>query len=599
MGRWWLLAAMCGALVACDSADDPAKATDVAGPSVQDSDTDVGLELPDVPHFSTVTPDGLVEGEDAGGTPDAAAALCPSKGELGCSCDGPSDCLSGYCVPSRDGAVCTKLCVDDCPSGWGCKQDLGSKPDVKFVCIPLDLLLCAPCDTGADCSDAAYGLEGVCVPRGDDGAFCATKCAGDVPCPGGFECKTTTGADGKVRDLCVPAAGVCGCSAYAEATGATTACARQSEAGVCGGVRRCTDGALTECDAAEPQGETCNGKDDDCDGETDEGLDGAACSEANEWGTCEGTLSCQGGKAVCDASKPGEETCNGKDDDCDGATDEENASSCELFWRDEDDDGFGKTGDSACLCKAKAPYTAAETGDCDDASAAVHPQATEACNGVDDNCNGAKDEGQDQEGCTPFYADTDGDSYGVGVPQCLCKKAAPYTAEAAGDCNDADGAAHPGAQETCDGKDNDCDGAIDEEGAQGCQDHYTDEDDDDHGTLPKKCLCTPEGVFKAKKGDDCYDQSALAMPGQTGWFTEDRGDGSFDYDCDGAEKQHWEDIAECKVGCVGTPGWATDGTEPAGCGVKATWSEACYFNAWECTAFVCCYPEEDRVQECR
>jgi hypothetical protein len=96
--------------------------------------------------------------------------------------------------------------------------------------------------------------------------------------------------------------------------------------------------------------------------------------------------------------------------------------------------------------------------DCNDADPNVHPGAAETCNGIDDNCDGQIDEdslGVDSDGdgipnaCDPCMdLDLDGYAYqdGCGMPK---------------DCNDADPAVHPGAAETCDGSDNDCDGAVD------------------------------------------------------------------------------------------------------------------------------------------
>ena len=46
--------------------------------------------------------------------------------------------------------------------------------------------------------------------------------------------------------------------------------------------------------------------------------------------------------------------------------------------------------------------------DCNDADASVHPEAVEVCNEIDDNCDGAVDEGVEET----FYRDEDGDSYG-------------------------------------------------------------------------------------------------------------------------------------------------------------------------------------------
>jgi hypothetical protein len=71
----------------------------------------------------------------------------------------------------------------------------------------------------------------------------------------------------------------------------------------------------------------------------------------------------------------------------------------------------------------------------------VHPGATETCNGMDDDCNSAVDEGFDKDN-DGFYACAHG--------------------TLAADCNDNDGTIHPGATEICNAKDDDCNAAIDE-----------------------------------------------------------------------------------------------------------------------------------------
>ena len=94
--------------------------------------------------------------------------------------------------------------------------------------------------------------------------------------------------------------------------------------------------------------------------------------------------------------------------------------------------------------------------DCDDGNAGIHPGATEVCDdGVDQDCNGA-----DLASQTYFY-DDDGDGYGD-EEVVACGSQPPGTVSTAGDCDDTDATIHPGAQELCDGKDNDCDGEVDE-----------------------------------------------------------------------------------------------------------------------------------------
>ena len=82
-------------------------------------------------------------------------------------------------------------------------------------------------------------------------------------------------------------------------------------------------------------------------------------------------------------------------------------------------------------------------GDCDDSDPAVNPDATEVCNGIDDNCDERVDEGFD--GDNDGYLDADRCPEPVGT-----------------DCNDADSSTHPGMAEECDGTDSDCNGFIDD-----------------------------------------------------------------------------------------------------------------------------------------
>ena len=84
----------------------------------------------------------------------------------------------------------------------------------------------------------------------------------------------------------------------------------------------------------------------------------------------------------------------------------------------------------------------------------------EFCNSLDDDCDGATDEAP-ADGCIDYYEDQDADAFGTGAAQCLCTPAAPFVAVVGGDCHDDLAFAHPFAEETCNGYDDDCQGGAD------------------------------------------------------------------------------------------------------------------------------------------
>jgi hypothetical protein len=167
--------------------------------------------------------------------------------------------------------------------------------------------------------------------------------------------------------------------------------------------------------------ETCNGIDDNCNGTADEGLtttayyvdgDGDGYGKAGSTATqaCSKPVGYVANNTDCDDTKatvnPGAtEICNGIDDNCAGGIDEGVKTT---FYQDSDGDGYGNASVSTSACSKPTGYVTDST-DCDDAKATVHPGATEACNGVDDNCNGTIDEGAAPQ---TWYQDSDADGYG-------------------------------------------------------------------------------------------------------------------------------------------------------------------------------------------
>ncbi len=209
------------------------------------------------------------------GTADTAGTLCAEAGGFGCPCIGRDDCNSGFCVPSSSGRdVCTETCVDRCPQeGWECKLFALPGQDPTQLCLEKDTTLCEPCTRNEDCQAVAGSGQNRCIVYGDvEGSFCGLACSEDDDCDEGYECEAGIEKEsGKPSEhkQCVLTEGECACSKRAIQRGAITECQR----GLCEGSRRCAAGGLTECNAKEPTEDVCDGFDNDCDSEIDEGFE--------------------------------------------------------------------------------------------------------------------------------------------------------------------------------------------------------------------------------------------------------------------------------------------------------------------------------------
>ncbi len=319
---------------------------------------------------------------------------------------------------------------------------------------------------------------------------------------------------------------------YADETGAELSCS-----GASGVMPEPLDG-VWDCDdtssAVFPGAvEVCDGLDNDCDGEADE-----EAVDAPSWapdadqdgfaGDGPHTIGCDapeatvaaGGARDCDDADAARhpdatETCNGVDDDCDGTVDV-HASDEATFWPDRDGDGHG-AGRGRVGCEAPSDFVGNDD-DCDDADSSIHPDATEACNGRDDDCDGEADDGLSSS----WYADADGDGFGGGDALEACAAPSGHVAEGT-DCDDTDSTVNPLGTETCDGRDEDCDGTADD-GLTGTW--YVDGDGDGYGDS-RTATTTCDAVGLVTNGDDCDDGASDVSPSGV-----ESCDGR-DEDCDG------------------------------------------------------------------
>jgi len=202
------------------------------------------------------------------------------------------------------------------------------------------------------------------------------------------------------------------------------------------------------------------------------------------------------------------EGCDGVDNNCDGDVDEGVTTT---FYADRDGDGFGDAGATLEGCEQPDRYVLDAT-DCDDTEAAVHPAADEICDHVDNNCNADVDEGV----TTTFYADRDRDGFGDALAAVEDCAAPAGHIEVAGDCDDDDASSNPDGVEVCgDGADNDCNGRVDDAAPTTW---YRDDDGDGYGDADatREVCQQPEG-YVAEAGD-CVDSDESINPdaGQAG-----------------------------------------------------------------------------------
>ena len=150
--------------------------------------------------------------------------------------------------------------------------------------------------------------------------------------------------------------------------------------------------------------------------------------------------------------------------------------------------------------------------DCDDSNANVNPWADETCDNIDNDCDGVVDEGSAIDAGT-WYADADSDGFGsASQAGTACSQPSGWVAENT-DCDDSDASVHPGAAESCDSVDSDCDGSTTDSDAVGGWPYFPDADGDGFGSTSGAVVgCASPGAGYSLNSIDCNDSSNRVYP---------------------------------------------------------------------------------------
>jgi len=440
--------------------------------------------------------------------PGAAVLLTDGEDGLDRDCDGFDECFIdadgdgffGTAVPIPLGSACVDAgysgAADDCAD-----TDAAIFPGANLVAGDVDDGVDRDCDGNDECYrniDGDLFGEDVAINDGGDG-----EC---LPADG----ESTSGGD---------------CD-----DGNSTIFPLATE--ICDAIDNDCDGAIDDADT-----DVAGGADwyEDVDADGYGGVNsflGAFCLQPP--GSSANSEDCEDSNANIFPGSP--EACtDGLDNDCDGLIDADDPDfSGEVpHWFDADGDGFGDPNivELACSGEQTDGYVPANLEDCDDTNAGIGPLAPEACDGVDNNCDGVVDEGFS---LISAYEDFDQDGFGDSSTLQLVCVLPPELVTTDGDCEDADADVNPAAPEVCNSADDDCDGLVDE--GIPTTEWFEDGDGDGSGnpSVQQVGCEAPPGFVDAD--GDCDDNDEAVYPGAPELCDD------VDSDCDGLDDELDPDI---------------------------------------------------------